>query len=170
VVPRGEFAMIIPNQPRGVPQDEAMTLSDLERAAREVLATGDIGTPVALRIHAAIPGFAGDAANALGIFEPLLRLISDESNGKVQARKHPSGKHLTVLWTDDRGRTVFITLTTNTPARQDLQVLLIGNHGITQLTGAEAWQEDIPPAKIPLWGQEIAQSLKQGTSIQVPAS
>ena len=170
MIPRGEFAMIIPNQPYGLPRDDAMTLSDLERAVREVLATGHIGTPVALRIHAAIPDFAGDPANALGIFEPLLRLISEKSNGKVLARKHPSGGHLSVLWTDARGRTFFITLTTTPTCRQSLQVLLIGNHGITRLTGAEAWEEDIPPAQTPLWSQEIAQSLKQGTSIPVPTS
>lgn len=147
-----------------------MTLTEIEHAIRQVLNTGQLGNSVSLRIHAAVPDAAGEAAGLVGVFAPLIRLIADDTQGRVQARQHPSGRQISVLWTDDRGRTALVTLTAAPKTMQSLQVMIVGNHGITRLTGGDEWDEPLSPGERPLWKDEIAESVNQGTSIRVEVS
>ncbi|MCA9067800.1 MAG: hypothetical protein KDA84_02695 [Planctomycetaceae bacterium] len=144
-----------------------MQLIDLEHALAEALKTGQLGVPVSLRIMAVTPQTGIELPRVIAQFAPLIRLISQESSGKVQARQHPSGQQLSVLWTDSQGRTVSITVASASTARPSLGVLVVGNHGITQLNGGEAWEGFGSPVESPLWEKEITESLKRGTSIVV---
>jgi hypothetical protein len=147
-----------------------MILADLERTLSSVLASGQLGTPVAVRIHATLPDAGGDPLEVLGLFRPLIRLVSGDAGGRVQAQKHSSGKQATVLWTDADGRTVFLSVVSIPNAPQSLHVLLVGNHGITQLSGGDLWNEPVHANISPLWPEEIRESLKTGTSIEVLSS
>lgn len=144
-----------------------MKLIDLEHALHEVLKTGQLGTPVALRILVATPQTEIDPFRFVGRFAPLIRAVSEVTRGKIQARRHPSGRQLSIVWNDAQGRTVSLTIVSTPDIGQSLRVLVVGNHGITQLNGGEAWNEDLTSDTIPLWEKEIAESLKQGTSIAV---
>ncbi len=147
-----------------------MTLAELEHTLGALLDSKQLGTPVALRIHAVLPEFAGELRNIIGYFDPLLRRVADVSAGKLTARQHPGGQQISVLWTDARGRTAMVTLTSVPNARQSLNVLVLGNHGVTQLSGGDLWNEAITGEEPALWSEEIAQSLKTGTSITVGVS
>ncbi len=147
-----------------------MTLSELERSLAGVLKSGQLGIPVALRIHASLPGCGNDLTDALGLFGPLIRLVSEEASGQLQAMQHSSGRQLSVLWTAANGRTVFLSLVSVPQAKQSLQALVVGNHGIAKLTGEAAWNEPDSPSKSALWQAEIHESLNRGTSIAVESS
>lgn len=147
-----------------------MKLADLERSLESEIKTGRLGVPVALRIHAAMPTTLGDILSVLGFSRPLFSLIGDINRGTVQAKRHPSGKQATVLWTEATGKTVFMTLVATANTKPALNVFLIGNHGMTQLEGAEDWCDDISGEFPAVWEKEIQESLRKGTSIPVPVS
>lgn len=144
-----------------------MKLIDLEHALNDLLQTGQLGTPVALRILVATPQTPTEPSHLIGLFAPMIRLIADETRGRIQARQHPSGKQLSVLWMDARGRTVSLTVVSTPETQRNLQVLVIGNQGISQLDGGEAWDDTFTNADSPLWERELAESLKRGTTITV---
>ena len=135
-----------------------------------MLDSEQLGTPVALRIHAGLPLSNAEPAAMAGILLPLIRLVADETGGQILARQNAGGGQVSVLWTAPNGRTVFLTLVSTPTVRQSLQVLVVGNHGITRLTGGELWEEKLTPAQTPIWKTEIAESLKRGTSIAVNSS
>jgi hypothetical protein len=143
---------------------------DLERAIKSELETGRLGVPVAMRIHATLPMTAPGMWGVPAFFRPLLSLMGDLRSGQVQAKQHASAKECTVLWTEDSGKSVFLTLATSAKLKQSLHVLLFGNHGMTQLHGGEAWSDSVTLESPFLWEREIQESLKKGTSIPVKAS
>ena len=145
-----------------------MNLADLQRTLENVLATGKLGTPVALRIHAAVPDV--NPLKVLGVFSPLVGLICNDSRGKLQAQSHSSGGQLSVLWTDAQGRSVLISAVSVPKCRQNMHILLIGNHGVTRLSGGELWSEPLSADQSCPWEEEIRESLKTGTSIAVGLS
>jgi hypothetical protein len=147
-----------------------MQLADLERALKAELETGRLGIPVALRIHATLSTTTPGIWGSLGCFGPLLALMGEIHSGEVHAKQHPSGKECAVLWTADSGKTVFLTLATSAKSKQTLHLLLIGNHGTTQLKGGDAWSDSLPEKPKPLWEQEIQESLRKGTSIRIEVS
>lgn len=147
-----------------------MNLLDFERALESEVKTGRLGVPVALRIHAMIPGINGDILGSLGLFRPLFSLIGNLGRGHVQAKQHPSGQQLTVLWTEESGKTVFLTLATSAKMKQALHLLLIGSHGMAQLEGGEAWCDTLTGELPPIWEKEIQESLQKRTSIPLYAS
>ncbi len=145
-----------------------MTLADLERTLREVLNTGQLGEPVALRVFATRPEIGNAPANLTGLCLPLIRLIAPETQGRVLARQHQNKNQCSVHWTSSQGRTVFLTGVSTMQA--SFQVLLVGNHGITRLTGEPLWEEPRQPGQSQLWEKEITESLNLGTSIAVGIS
>ncbi len=144
-----------------------MTLADLERALGDVLDSEQLGTPVALRIIAGLATPNVEPSTMAGMFLPLIRLVAGETGGHIWARQNAGGGQASVLWTAPNGRSVFLTLITNPAVRQRLQVLVVGNHGITRLAGGDAWNENFPPHPTPIWKTEIAESLNTRTSIPV---
>jgi hypothetical protein len=135
-----------------------------------VLKSGQIGSPVALRIHATLPEGDLELLKVIGLFTTLVRLVADDTQGKLHARQHPSGQQVSVLWNDVNGRTVFLSLMSAPMAQQGLQVLIVGNHGIARLSGGELWNvpnlEDVASP----WREAIDESLKRGTSVAVKTS
>ncbi len=147
-----------------------MKVADLARALREALDSEQLGTPVALRIHAGLPLPSAQPAAMAGMFLPLIRLLANETGGQISARQNAGGGHASVLWTAANGRSVLLTLISTPTVQQHLQVLAVGNHGITRLTGGEMWEEKLNPGQTPIWKAEIAESLKTGTSVPVGIS
>jgi hypothetical protein len=147
-----------------------MKLADLERALKAELDTGRLGDPVALRIHATFPKVQGDIFRVVGFFRPLLSLMGNVDGGEVHAKSHPTGKECAILWTDESGITVFLTLASGTKTKQSLHLLLIGNHGMTELHGGDAWSDAISSNLSSLWEKEIQESLQEGTSIRIKVS
>lgn len=147
-----------------------MKLADLERALKTELETGRLGVPVALRIHATLPAIEGNVFRMLGFFRRLLSLMGNVDRGQVQAESHPHAKAGAILWTEESGVTVFLTLASGARMQQSLHLQLIGNHGMTQLHGGEAWSDSVTANPPTLWEREIQESLRKGTSIPVKAS
>lgn len=146
-----------------------MKLADLERALKAEIDNGRLGEPVALRIHA-VARWDKDLLDGLGNFRPLLILMGDISSGHVHARRHSSLQQCAILWTTDTGKSVLLTLGRSRSAKQSLHLLLIGNHGMTQLQGGEDWSDVFSPNAPSLWEKEIQESLRRGTSIPLKAS
>jgi hypothetical protein len=147
-----------------------MTLGDLEHTLGSVLKSGQIGSPVALRIHATLPEGDLELRKVIGVFTTLIRLVADDSQGQLRARQHPSGRQVSVLWNDVNGRTVFISVMSAPMAQQGLQVLVVGNHGIARLSGGELWNVPNLEEEPPHWREAIDESLKRGTSVAVKTS
>jgi hypothetical protein len=147
-----------------------MQLADLQRALDSEVKTGKLGVPVALRIHATMPLGEGDIHAALGFFRPFFSLLGNSQKGDVQAKRHPSGQQLAILWTEETRKTAFLTLACSPNMKRGLHLLLIGNHGMTQLQGGEAWSDSLSGEIPGLWEHEIQESLRKGTSIPVRAS
>lgn len=147
-----------------------LTLTDVERAMRDVLKAGQLGTPVALRIHVTLPVESADAGMVAGYFASLIEQVANIKAGRIQAQQHSSGRQASLLWTDERGVTVFLTFLFDQPLHKSIRVLLIGQHGISQLVGDSQWQEIFEGDGPALWMQEIRESLQSGTSIAVKSS
>jgi len=108
---------------------------------------------------------------ALMGIEKMVPTVEDAFLHYQSLVRSASGQQCSVLWTDPSGRTVFLSLVSVPQSRPSLSVLLVGNHGITRLSGGEFWDgNDAFSAENPLWREEIRESLQRGTSIRVGSS
>jgi hypothetical protein len=157
-----------------------VTLDDLARTLGEAVATGRIGTPVALRVHAVLLDENGDPA---GVFACLMRRLAEPLFGapeRLAARGDSAGRILDVLVSYAAGWTALLTLgrMPSPPGRgmaPRLDLLVVGNRGVLRLEGGECFAgvDDGAAAGIAglhdrgvdLYGEAVAHSLRAGQPV-----
>lgn len=119
-----------------------ITYSELCDSISAVLETGRLGTPVNVRLHWEFSEHPDVSVRrlsaAVAIADLVLKLISPT----WRVRRHTTGRTLNVLGSDQRGRTLMISLVSESTPQTALTVF--GNHGIVRLD--DGW---VDPTTIP---------------------
>ena len=120
-----------------------MTLSELIQAARQALAVGKVGTPVSLKIWAQFVGTAAEVpdriADLLARFAPLL----DDPPESLLATGADGDRHGQALLSTVRGRSAVVAVNA-AGTEASVRFLLVGNHGVLQLTGNSDLEDESP--------------------------
>ncbi len=113
------------------------SIATLEETLGEAVATGKLGTVVSVRALLHLPGEEPDLEAAASVVLALSgRLIGSET-GSLVARGHRSGRQLNLLLRLDAGPIVSVSLTRGSVAQLELALVVVGNHGVVRLEGAE---------------------------------
>jgi hypothetical protein len=139
-----------------------MTIDGLRNALTAAIATGKIGTPVALRVHAIV---ASDSFNPAAALDAVIGLADTTFSSKPQrltARSGGAGKQWNVLMNYAGGQTLSFSIASSPDrsAGNCLHLLLIGNHGIIRLEGAELLNVCScgPPKNVVYWRRQMTDS------------
>ena len=119
-----------------------ITFSDLCESIHAVLQTGQLGTPVNVRLHWE---FSESASNLFTILAAAVAIVDESLQLKTptwRVRRHASGRSLNVLGSDEQGRTLMISLVAEASPQTSLTIF--GNHGIVRLD--DGW---VDPASVP---------------------
>jgi hypothetical protein len=119
-----------------------MTLDDLDRTLTDALSTGKVGSPVALRLHLQLADSAADLAQATAALMRLAETVFSETPSRVTARtRDETPRQWNLLCNYPGGQTVQLTLGCGAAASSTLHLLLVGNHGVVRLEGAELFDD-----------------------------
>lgn len=117
---------------------QAIQMNELAHSIDQALATGRAGTVVSARLHWEVPAHARLEAAAFIGSDLLNHAVAMTTTQWIVRRRwsanSPAGL-LHLLGTDDRGRTMVVTI--NHGPSHDAQLTLFGNHGIIRLDRAE---------------------------------
>jgi hypothetical protein len=123
-----------------------ITFVELSQSVRSVLETGRLGTPVNVRLHWEFSDQECDIpavlAAAVAIADEALQL--EQPTWRV--RRHATGRTLNVLGTDQRGRTLLITLVARSEPRTAMT--MFGNHGIVRFEDGWVDPDSIPDSLV----------------------
>jgi len=119
-----------------------ITYSELCDSISAVLETGRLGTPVNVRLHWEFSEHTDVSASILCTAVAIADLALKLKSSTWRVRRHPTGRTLNVLGSDQRGRTLMISLVSESEPRTALSIF--GNHGIVRLDNG--W---VDPATIP---------------------
>lgn len=148
-----------------------MTFDDLNRALAEALATGQIGTPVSLRVHFQVPDSAADLAAMVAAVMRLSQPVFRERPSTLAAREHPHGRQWNVLVGYPGGATAFVTAGCGSARQPSLRLLLVGNHGIVRLEGPDQFEDDLfsPHAgsDVEQWRSAVTASVARGGVVEL---
>lgn len=114
-----------------------MQLDELSRALKQVAHSGQVGTPVALRLSAVANWPAVELADRAHTLLELAAGVLDDSPAQVSHVHDARETSCSLLARMSRGGTASVTVTR--AATTALAALLVGNHGIAQLHGGEEW-------------------------------
>ena len=142
-----------------------MNAHDLRQALRDALATGRIGTPVSVRLY--LHQAEGDAA-PFNAAQKLLATVIPASPSSLQATRDTAGRQTTLLLAWNSGETAMLTLvSTETP--WNLQLVVVGNHGIIQLEGESPLEPESGDSRddfVPMdWSEKIEDSLRHQSAV-----
>jgi hypothetical protein len=119
-----------------------MTLSELETAVWQALETGQIGVPLSLKVWLHRPEgdleVAENLAHLIERFVPMLRDVPS----MLLATGADDGGYLQILLTGRVGRTALFIGSTAHKGGPHVRLLLVGNHGILELSGDSPWTEE----------------------------
>lgn len=119
-----------------------MTLDDLERTLTDALSTEKIGTPVALRLHLQLADPAANLAQATAALMGLAETVFSQAPSRLTARtRDETPRQWNLLCDYADGQTAQLTLGCGATASSTLHLLLVGNHGVVRLEGAELFDE-----------------------------
>jgi hypothetical protein len=119
-----------------------ITYSELYDAISAVLETGRLGTPVNVRLHWEFSGHADVLVTMLPAAVAIADVALELKSPTWRIRRHTTGRTLNVLGSDQRGRTLMISLVSESTPQTALTVF--GNHGIVRLD--DGW---VDPTTIP---------------------
>jgi hypothetical protein len=114
-----------------------MRIEELQDTLCNVVASGQIGTPVALRLHVHVSKSDLAAIPAEPACFDIAELVFGQTSGKDVTRENSDGRHRSTLRTYPSGQTLLITTTAGLSRTSRMDLLLIGNHGIVRLEGAD---------------------------------
>lgn len=109
-------------------------IADLRTSLTQAVATGRVGLVVSARLHWQIP-FEASLEEAALISSELIDDVLRLTSTRWRIRRSDRGGLLHVMGTDDRGRTIVVTI--NHGPTADAQLTLFGNHGVLRLDRAE---------------------------------
>jgi hypothetical protein len=116
---------------------------------------------------------AGASCEWPAVIGGLLRMLSpvfDEPPARVRARKHADAQQWNLLLQTATGRTIFLTIGCGGAKASSLDLLVIGNHGIAQLQGADDFDWE-PETMSPIdWLASIDEAIASGHEIALPAN
>ena len=146
-----------------------MTFDDLKRSLCSVLETGEIGTPVSMRVHLQIPKTRVDVISALASIMKLCHSVTKDVPLTLIARQTSGGTQLNVLVTFVNGRTMLATVGSSSVNDSVLELLLIGNHGIIRLEGESRIDELLltNDDELQQWKTAVTRSLNERKQIVV---
>lgn len=108
--------------------------AELQAALAQAIATGHAGTLVSARLHWQVP-FTVSLDDAAVVATELLDRSLHLTTLQWRIHRSQLGGLLHVLGTDDRGRTLVVTL--NHGPTSEAQLTIFGNHGVVRLDRAD---------------------------------
>lgn len=145
-----------------------MTLEELQAKLRLAVAEGRIGSPVALRMHLNSGRADEDLQSHVLATMRMARELFDSLPERLMVRGD-FDRQATVLVTYASGATLFATLNRAAVDSSNIQLLLIGNHGIANLEPAEWIPESLPEESTAAlqWRNSLAQSHETGKAVAI---
>ncbi len=144
-----------------------MTFNDLRRTLSEALSTGKIGTPVAIRMHVQLADSNVDPLMLLATAMQTVEQVFSARPARLMARENADGRQFNVLLNYAGGETVMLTVGRGSAKTASLNLLLIGNHGVIRLEGAELFEATAADftADVDPWKSPIEQSLERNEAV-----
>lgn len=155
-----------------------MAYVELQQALETVIARGDLGTPVALRISRTHGPEALDPPVEFARLMSLVAAVFPDPPQTVMVQRHDSGWLTSLLMNLAGGQTVSLSVSHGEAPQDLLTLVLVGNHGTARLeggdelewstTGAQDGEETVAAvagADIDRWRTLIDSSLRQGAPV-----
>ena len=118
-----------------------MTLDEIRETLLEAVSTKKIGSPVSLRFNLQLTQtnekLSAIAATIVSMCQPLFELPPS----RIFARATNNDRQLSLIGETESGRTCSITVGVGSAKSASLHLLLVGNHGVVRLEGAEMFDE-----------------------------
>jgi hypothetical protein len=148
---------------------QSMTIDELRNALRQALETGKIGVPVSLRLHCQLADREVDLVSALAAVLPLAEDCFSTAPVSLAATQDAGQRQLNVMLQYAAGSTVFVTVGRGSAVRNRLHLLVVGNHGVVRLEGADAFDAGNvgTTADSQRWRAPVAESLKRREAVSV---
>ena len=138
------------------------TIDDLSSTLTAAIATGKIGTPVAMRVHAIVAADTFNPAATLDAVIGLADIAFPAKPQRITARSGGAGQQWNVLLNYAGGQTLSFSIASSPDrsAGNCLHLLLIGNHGIIRLEGAELINNRLgnSPENVVYWRRQMTDS------------
>ena len=116
-------------------------IATLEETLEEAVATGKLGSVVSVRALLHLPGEEPDLETAASALLSLSGRLVGSDPGSLVVRGHGSGRQLNLLLRLDPGPIVSLSLTRGSVDQLELALVVVGNHGVIRLEGAELAEE-----------------------------
>jgi len=140
-----------------------MRLSDIENNLQKAIDEGQVGEPVALRMHLRSAQSQGDVTTLLAEIGDMAERLFGSPPERVLARGL-SAAESTALVSYASGATLMVTFSGGLVNTANVSLLLIGNHGIANLDSA-SWSEEptnVEAAFTERWREMFAESAETG--------
>ena len=113
------------------------SIAILEETLAQAVATGKIGTVVSVRALLHLPDETADLESAAAVLLALAGRLLGSDAGSLVTRGHESGRQLNLLLRLDAGGIVSASVTRGCASQLELALVVVGNHGVIRLEGAE---------------------------------
>lgn len=147
------------------------TPAPLQEALDQAVATGKAGTIVSARLFLQLPDAAADLESAAAVLTETAGTLMELVPGWLTVRRHASASHLSLLLHADSGPLVSVSVTGGVVESVELVLVVIGNHGLIRLEGAELAAEmgllpGVFDEAAEEWREPITQALAEGAAVR----
>ncbi|HAA49797.1 MAG TPA: hypothetical protein DCE43_08760 [Planctomycetaceae bacterium] len=145
------------------------SIAQLEETLGEAVTTGKIGTVVSIRALLHLPGEQADLETAASVVLGLAGRLIGSDSGSLVTRGQESGRQLNLLVGLDVGGILSVSVTRGSSSQVELVLVVVGNHGVIRLEGAELAEEmglseESFAGPDDSWLERISGSVNTGTS------
>ena len=117
------------------------TIATFEETLGQAVATGKIGAVVSVRSLLQLPDPNADLTAAASVLLGLCGRLIGSDAGSLVTRGHESGRQLNLLLRLDAGEIVSVSVTRGSSSRLELDLVVVGNHGVIRMEGSELAEE-----------------------------
>ncbi|MEC9008749.1 MAG: hypothetical protein VX311_02235 [Planctomycetota bacterium] len=117
------------------------SIAQLEETLGEAVTTGKIGTVVSVRALLHLPDEQADLETAASVVLGLAGRVIGSDAGRLVTRGQESGRQLNLLMRLDAGGILSVSVTRGSSSQVELVLVVVGNHGVIRLEGAELAEE-----------------------------
>jgi hypothetical protein len=148
-----------------------MTFDDLSAKLLPAVVCGKIGTPVSLRMHVQLTDSRADLIQTLANAMHVAASVFTAQPATLMARRDANRSQLNLLFSYTNGQVVMLTVGCGSAESPSLHLLLIGDHGVVRLEGAELFDaaEMQSPPDAAQWRSPVATSLAEGQPVCLDA-